>query len=215
MSMQKQEKLNKNINHKLAFTLAEVLIALAVIGIVAAITIPNIMVAISDMQYKTEYKQAVEDASNAVNNCNRQALFSGVDMSYTNFLSFMSQFGTTKTCVNGSDSSNNLGCWNGSGEQYGSFSAPYANAYAFIDTSGRVWSMPYNGGDDYFFVDTNGNKSPNQWGKDRFALFFQETSTGSGILTIKPFIDNFGNVCVTGNKCATDHNYYGTTWLIN
>lgn len=193
-----------------AFTLAEVLITVGIIGVIAAVTIPNLINTAYDEQYKVAYKKAFADASSAVIDLNRQKAFTGINMNSTNFSVFMSKFKIAKDCT----INNNIECWV-AGEKYGSWNSPYAypNAYAFADVSGRVWSLPYNSNDDYFFVDTNGIKGPNQWGKDRFALSFLETVTGSGIVKIKQFSDNFANICVTGNKCNTENNYYGTSWL--
>lgn len=206
--------MKKRLKNFTGFTLAEVLIALTVIGVIAAITISGLVNTINDMHYKATYKKAVADATNAVDNANRQYLFESADCSINNFAVFMHQFKTIKECTSGSDGRDI--CWEfTNGEKYGSWHSPYSNSYQFIDTSGRAWSMPYSSTDAYFFVDTNGSKNPNQWGKDRFALWFKQTSTGSGIITINPFINNSGNICITENKCSTEQNYYGTSWLLN
>ena len=50
---------------KKAFTLAEVLITLVIIGIISAITIPQIMLSVHNQEFKTGYKKAYSDISNA------------------------------------------------------------------------------------------------------------------------------------------------------
>lgn len=50
---------------QLAFTLAEVIITLGIIGITAEITIPTLMQNVKDKNYKIAYKQAYSVASQA------------------------------------------------------------------------------------------------------------------------------------------------------
>ena len=49
-----------------AFTLAEVLITLGIIGVVAAMTMPTLMNSTNGAQYKTAYKKALSVLSQAV-----------------------------------------------------------------------------------------------------------------------------------------------------
>ncbi|MBS6602730.1 MAG: type II secretion system protein, partial [Brachyspira sp.] len=51
---------------KSAFTLAEVLITLGIIGVVAAMTMPTLMNSTNGAQYKTAYKKALSVLSQAV-----------------------------------------------------------------------------------------------------------------------------------------------------
>lgn len=211
--------------HNKAFTLAEVLITLGIIGVVAAITIPTLMKNIQDAQYKTAYKKAFSVASQALASANQQYLLvpttgEGDANHANNFLAWMDQFKVAKKCIN--DDYQN--CWNDSGEKYGlswdSTGFPqHANiTYAFIDNSGMTWSMYYSG---LFriFVDTNGFNKPNQWGKDRFVLNVssaQDINGASGVpIKIIPVIDNDVSHICSHNKCETQQNYFGTSWLYN
>lgn len=54
------------MNGKKAFTLAEVLITLGIIGVVAAMTMPTLMNATQGAQYRTAYKKALSVLSQAV-----------------------------------------------------------------------------------------------------------------------------------------------------
>jgi len=45
------------MKNKNAFTLAEVLVTLAIIGVVAALTIPSLVTRVQDIQYKTAWKK--------------------------------------------------------------------------------------------------------------------------------------------------------------
>ena len=49
-----------------AFTLAEVLITLGIIGVVAAMTMPTLMNSTNGAQYKTAYKKALSVISQAI-----------------------------------------------------------------------------------------------------------------------------------------------------
>lgn len=55
------------MNKKSAFTLAEVLITLGIIGVVAAMTIPTLMNKTSEAQFRTGYKKILSTLSQAVN----------------------------------------------------------------------------------------------------------------------------------------------------
>ena len=124
-----------------------------------------------------------------------------------------------KQCLSPTVQSDN--CWDLSGEKYDNAS-PYLQSHAFIDSSGMAWSTHYsyvNNNSRLFFVDTNGFKKPNQFGKDRFAFYIDKvdnTSLSEGLpAKIKPTQDNPSNwgVCKTPNKCNTEKNYFGTSWL--
>lgn len=52
-------------NFKIGFTLAEVLITLGIIGVVAAMTIPNLMSNISGIRYKAQFKKSVSTLAQA------------------------------------------------------------------------------------------------------------------------------------------------------
>lgn len=155
---------------KLGFTLAEVLITLGIIGVVAAITIPIINNAIQDAQNITAYKKAFSDATNVWNSMIANNQVTQRTDQYdsaagsANFNAFMGYFNIAKLCNN----SDNASCWESSGEKLNN-AVPGGSDLAFIDNSGRTWSATsasYAG--EKIFVDTNGLKSPNKFGKDRF-----------------------------------------------
>ena len=57
---------NNNISQKAAFTLAEILITLGIIGIVAAMTIPTIAANVVGHKYRNQYKKTMSTISQAV-----------------------------------------------------------------------------------------------------------------------------------------------------
>ena len=207
-----------------AFTLIEVALVLVIMGLVAAATL-KIVNWTQDLSYKTAYKKAVSSVSQALVKANSEnaiaindGAYSGsysTEETYTNFLAIMNEFKVTKQCTN---YSNNAECWDSTGEQFGKDYSPAAGRpqptlCAFIDASGMAWTM-LEWVQGYIAVDTNGFKKPNQWGKDRFALYLysQDNSLIGLPVKIMPFPNNHVNVC-TGNVCGTKSNYYGKTWL--
>ncbi len=60
-----QEQNSRIIRYNRAFTLAEVLITLGIIGVVAAMTIPTLMANIRSHQYRSKFKKAVSTISQA------------------------------------------------------------------------------------------------------------------------------------------------------
>ena len=86
---------------KKGFTLAEVLITLAILGVVAALTIPGLLANTQGRQYSVGYKKAVSTFGQAIN---KMVAMEGVDMSnwneavkydgspkYVTFVDFMEQ----------------------------------------------------------------------------------------------------------------------------
>lgn len=181
------KKVLENIQVKYGFTLAEVIITLGIIGVVAGMTIPVLMNSIQDNQFKTAYKKAFSIANNAF----KMATADGtayVPMSSTtdginactNWQIFSAQFKKTAVCI----SNNNGQCWNMASGVETSNGFPTTDAFGFVDDSGMSWSMrgPCAGAADatYFLVDTNGFKSPNKFGKDRWALRWVLDNGNSG-----------------------------------
>ena len=188
---------------KRAFTLAEVLITLGIIGVVAALTIPILNNEIQDQQHKTAYKKAFADASNIWSSmasnyevipCPDLASITGDICTYPNFDTFKSYMKISKDCGTAVVTS----CWNITGEslyevQGGGSGVPGkpsgGGARGFIDESGRSWLMAAGSFtyDILLAVDTNGFKPPNKFGKDR-ATFWAVLPNGNGVwVTSNPY----------------------------
>lgn len=212
-----------NKNTITGFTLSEVLIALGIIGVIAAITIPALNNTVQDMQYKTAYKKAYSVMTQALTRANGDNLMSprttwcGAPEAPSNWNAFKSYFKIVKEC---SDSDYNDNCW-ALGEQ------AHASAYPpgvpgpsadgsgisfFVDASGMAWMYhPCF----YYLLDTNGLKGPNKYGRDRFYFTFapdiaspQSNGVLNKIWTQGDIIDPDPNWCKSG-KC------YNQSWLIN
>ena len=166
----------QKIQASLGFTLAEVLVTLGIIGVVAAMTLPAINNKIQDMEFKTAYKAAFSDASQAWSQAISNGEMESVDSEYgsdsillNNYNAFASHFKKIKTCTTAGTTAS---CWaiNEAGMYTNNCNS---TPYHFIDSKGRSWAfMQLNTTStfDGLCVDTNGLKKPNIFGKDRFFI---------------------------------------------
>lgn len=167
----------KNLSYKKikAFTLAEVLITLGIIGAVAGLTIPTLMNQIQDKQFKEAAKTAFSKASQAVQQMKLDeggsltAYYGTSDNKFKN--AFVSYFKVAKDCGNWA------GCvpYSTSSTVYSNLKGEPANTWMFnegqfVTTDGMFWGvntfLP-----DYIpiMVDINGyGKGPNIYGRDTF-----------------------------------------------
>jgi prepilin-type N-terminal cleavage/methylation domain-containing protein len=216
----------KALSSSFAFTLAEVLITLAIIGVVAALTVPAIVKNYQDVQYKVAYKKAYSDAARVWNLMaanseieTRKTQYIG-GMATNDFPNFKSYFNVTKEC-----SSTDKTCFTNTdnAEVFSEYNNKPSGA-TFIDSQGRSWGFVE---DNYFeaayiLVDTNGNKKPNVLGKDRFPFAtmpigctwnsedIQAARCYTNVIPVKllPLQDtNYNRWCKSMKKC------YYTTWL--
>ena len=175
--------MNKRIffaGSKNGFTLAEVLIVLTIIGIIAAITIPIVISSINNQKFITGLQKANNTFSNVINASQADVKMESWDFSKdtTNLAKtyIVPYLNVAKNCENGE------GC--------------FASGYTFKDGSQDI---DYNTSSDYYkimttdgvsiaikgtqgctgenlsvcidyIVDTNGVEPPNKWGKDVHAF---------------------------------------------
>lgn len=158
-----------------AFTLAEVLMTLGVIGIIAAISIPILMHNILDKQFKEAAKAAYSKASQAVQQMKSDeggSLDAYLGNSYSFKASFMRYFKVIKDC-------NNYSCvaGNATSSAYSSLSKNQSDTNStmcggqFITTDGMFWGISYDIATNYItiLVDVNGYQNPpNTFGRDTF-----------------------------------------------
>lgn len=165
------------MKRKKGFTLAEVLITLGIIGVVASITIPNLMTQIQDRQFKEAAKKAFSQSSQIllqIKQDNGGTLSGYYSASILEPL-FISYFKVAKNCglygcVPYSDNS-------GSGSNpynyktlLGGQSYTWMFANQFVTTDGMFYGLVDNSaGRLAITVDVNGfGKGPNQFGRDVF-----------------------------------------------
>lgn len=197
----------------LGFTLAEVLITLSIIGIVAALTIPTLINSYQKSQYVVGLKKAFSTVSQAFQQMsvdagcpgNLECVFDkGADMggnfvdSYTNDVNAMgdkvaSSFKTVKKCPYMGSS----GCWaptvatNFDGTDVQPNQDATNAGYRFVTEDGMMFLIPsgpnrgcWGSAGDFrkvcypaFYVDVNGLKAPNIYGRDIF-LFLVAADNG-------------------------------------
>jgi prepilin-type N-terminal cleavage/methylation domain-containing protein len=177
------------------FTLAEILITLAIVGIVAVLTIPTVCANIRAKKLQSQFNKAYTDLNQAVRifyQDNDMSLKEYMDTKYyligdssTNALKkFMAYFkGYRDSGYLVSTYYNNLGITNYSLNGDVSTSYPCDHSHVFQDLSGRIFTLDdaiapeiteYN---LKICVDINGNSKPNKWGLDRFVFVFTDTNS--------------------------------------
>lgn len=203
-----------------AFTLAEILIVLGLIGIVAEITIPTLISNTREQSFKVGYKQAYSDLNYVLSILNstdspliRTAMNTQVDAD--NFDKLKANFKVVNDCPRNGD---NSACW-ASNTDYYYASHPSVTAPAFIDNSGHSWAHCYGCGGQELFVDVNGLKPPNHFGQDRFPFAlnsFNGTGTGGKLVKVNFFRD-YLDTSYSGylNFCpyVANHPCYYYTWI--
>lgn len=173
---------------KRAFTLAEVLITLGIIGIVAEITIPTLMHDINDQAFKVSYKKAYSDISIAFmqaiqqNDLTQRSTTFDAAATASEWTVMKSAFKVAKECGVGQLNE----CWKDADKICTGAciaNAPNASSSSFVDAAGRSWAQ-YSADENIYVVDTNGFKSPNKFGKDRWIFTLNNadnTRTSSGL----------------------------------
>lgn len=160
-----------------AFTLAEVLITLGILGILAAMTI-GILQNITDNGFKVAYKKAYSDMSQAFEQAlQEQSLTPRLqdnddDATASEWTIMKQSFKVNKDCT----LSQLNDCWAGGDKLWGNTLPNTTHSNSFVDASGRSWAE-YSSYQNIYLVDTNGFKLPNQFGKDRW-IFDLENSNG-------------------------------------
>ena len=170
-----------NTKRKFAFTLAEVLITLGIIGVVSVLTIPNIISNYQKKVYVTQLQKAYNQISNAlellmsieeVDNLNDTSLFCEDDCDDAKKKSdFVAKyFKVTKNCLGHYEDPN---CVVDNYKRLdGSTSHDWFSSYVTLKSgmSMAFW-LPNRNKPLDFAIDVNGvNKGPNVWGRDAFAF---------------------------------------------
>jgi prepilin-type N-terminal cleavage/methylation domain-containing protein len=168
------------------FTLAEVLITLLIIGIIASITIPGLIADMQDQQYKVAWKKTYSDFSQAVrklsmdNAGNLINAFSSHDDLRNKVISNLSY---TKTCDSGVPRGIN-GCWPASWHLASGVTGDVnitntsrvilnngVIASFYLHSPGCTGNLSTNGNQcGEVLIDINGFKEPNKVSKDIFAF---------------------------------------------
>lgn len=210
---------------KQAFTLAEVLITLGIIGIVAAMTIPTLMQNTNDAQLKTGWKKSFSALSNATNlmkNENGGGMTGIFTSGASSMLSEYSKYlNVNKTCLTDSVAE---GCiasqyYKGlDGTGTGGTDALNIPGIMLNDGTSVVFyqlgtqalncnrvlgaAPPLSQTCGNIYVDVNGLKPPNTLGKDLFLIFVTHTGAypaGSHPTTFSATFNDFSYSCNPSN----------------
>ncbi len=204
-----------------AFTLAEVLITLGIIGVVAALTIPGLITKCKEMQYRTIYKKVYSSLNQAMKYAQED---DNADLSLDprigddgstpianigDIFKYISQYYNAPiTCFDGDNSA----CWACEDGEAGAFRGGAPNwlgcgkdDYAFVDTNGVAYYL-YSTREFPIVIDVNGKRKPNQLGRDRFVMRFGNSlepntiypDTVDAVLFWRDIIDK-GRWCPQGN----------------
>ncbi len=210
----KGEKMTKR-----GFTLAEILITLAIIGVVAALTIPAVVQNYQKTQTVTQLKKAYtslnQAMAKAVVDYSNMTDWDKTDDTDTTRRAFVRKYfipylKVSKDCTEGDNSK----CWGKSG-QYGSLNLDGGNygqaLYPLILNDGTALSFSFSAENIIsVYVDLNGAKLPNRVGKDVFKLYLEKGKNrisfwGNGIYYTGFTRYNFMNSTQgSGYRCKKD-----------
>lgn len=198
-----------------AFTLAEVLITLGIIGVVAAMTIGVLNNQVQTHEYKVAYKKAYSDISQAFTQAIQEQSLTPRTGAYdavateSEWNMIKNSFKISKECTIAQINE----CW-ADGEKLLAQPSASGNSLSIIDGSGRAWAE-YHSMENLYLVDTNGSKKPNRYGKDRwiFTLWDANNVRIESGLPAKVGIYSDNDIMGIDWRCAYPPCYY-RSWLL-
>ena len=218
--------MNINSNRK-GFTLAEVLITLGIIGVVAAITIPTLVSKFQMKTFETAFKKQYSVFQNAIN---YTVLENGISECYLYFPSGMTSYQAkfddcsalqeslvsilNLTPINHSSEYKytpkndvianggkfiNINC-SGSIDDYSTSLNPFIDVYSTKDGAIVKMSLKSGGYGTAILFDVNGLKGPNKWGYDVFYMTLSKRNR-NGSLDQKLFLtDEYCSLVEKGGR---------------
>ncbi len=212
---------------KTGFTLAEVLITLAIIGVVAALTIPTVIKNYQERQVITQLRKAHSSLSQAFNMAIAQNGSIGTWISSNSlypekdlvdilepYLKITKKCGTKVGCFASNayktltgNEMNSSSVWSPSYDSWQKLRLADGTSLLFRNFD---INCKYNGVRcGMVFVDINGDKPPNQWGRDLFSFWY----TDNGIV---PTGIKSDTACSLAVHCAnkTSDGICCTGWVI-
>ena len=184
-----------SLKKKFAFTLAEVLITLGIIGIVAAMTIPTLITAhqkkqtvvklqraisVLNQAYKLSFDDVGEPSAQEAYDMGGEAYFKKYWAPYVKVLNYCP---TARACGYSKTYFDTLNYTNKPWIVVTEFGA----GTSFLTADGFFYTIRTSGGDMTYpareiFVDINGDKAPNMIGKDVFVLQRKEDGEKGGVV---------------------------------
>ncbi len=161
---------------KCAFTLAEVLITLGIIGVVAALTIPTLMQKFDERETITKVKKMYTVLSQAYqtyiaengkpNDTTHDS--EGAAQLFSIFAPYLNVQSDCGTSNSGQCISNDMYKYK-NGDNAGSYGSDSSSYKVTLSDGSSLWfSSPNNGAYFDIYYDENGKKGPNKWGYDLF-----------------------------------------------
>lgn len=173
------------MNNKTAFTLAEVLVTLTIVGIISALVIPVLFQNLQDYQLKTSWKQAYSDINKATALIKKDGGGSLIG-SFTSTIVMKDKYANYLSVVKNCNNASSNGCWHKTDEWQawdGTLRTGTGDAGLMLN-NGTIMFFTWTSascsnnaslkicGDIY--LDVNGFKKPNIIGKDIFAVSITE-----------------------------------------
>lgn len=182
--------------YKKGFTLAEVLITLVIIGVIAALTIPTLMKNTQKQELITGLKKASSTLSQALMDISRNNDAPAGDYSFMNNVDFVDEFAKVanvlKICNTPNECfSSTLKNTDGKYKYLSGSNANLDTGKSFITADGQlfvyttqknVYGLTTEDSDNFIgriIVDVNGQKNPNTVGRDVFTFYI---INGKGIV---------------------------------
>lgn len=202
------------------FTLAEVLITLVIIGVIAAITVPTIINNANNKSNVTMWKKTFSDINNAYtsaiadNGFKFSNICSSTDNNNCLLNIFAKKLSVIKTCSgNGIETE----CWKNKSFGYlGNYSAVILNNGVAIALNHEYNDcIKYRPGSNrncgHILVDVNGNKKPNMPGKDIFGMYIWQNKIEPWGKNSAKLWDQYNtNICNGGSEdwgCGAQYLY--------
>jgi len=215
----------------MAFTLAETLIVMGVIGIVSALTLPNLNSSTGDKERVAKVKKIYQNLNDAIGRA--EAVYGPSDewiINDTTYAAQVTRFGERvtefmKTQKNCGYVQTDGACWTVgdskkiNGTSFGNISTGFGghNTYRFITADGTpiaIWLENVDGCSFVIYADIDGaNKGQNIHGKDVF--HFQMDSRFDGKYRLEPVGSYYvGNDTYFKNRCWNDDGGGCTAWVV-
>ena len=210
----------KKIGFKYGFTLAEVLIVLIIIGVIAAITIPSVMQNTQKQEFVSALQKSYSTLSQATNyiiaehgspNCTSggwACSSTSIYEMYKKYLSYIKDCNSNKECwyknefktLDGSTNPENSN-WRNDNTNYKKFilaDGILVMVDGSVSTQCKGTSATAKFTKNWcakFIIDINGIKSPNIWGRDVFHFMIKE----DGLVPYGCDAENIEDVCSKNN----------------
>ena len=194
----------KNIRYKFkiykhGFTLAEVLITLVIIGVVAALTIPTAINRMQREELRSQFKKAYSATAQAVQKMKIDYGDTVYDMNSDTAASFRNRFmqyfslSCSDNCVVKSNYKNYTNDANEYLENHLSDN--------FIAQDGAVYGFSKGNASNvlYITIDVNGLKNPNRWGYDVFTFYISNNDLKPCEIGVPTHNITCGSVGLDGN----------------